>query len=200
MEDEALIQTTEGQAEPQGPLLSNHFHFNEATLKKTYRQLLRPLILFQLIFGLIALGLAALNLFLHRDSLSQSNALMLVLPLLLLGGFEVWRALVSVRQAVKRTLQRAEVEEYDIDLRFAEDGLIIKSSLLEEPGHMAYSKLRKIKRYPELIFITTLLRKSFTLDPNGFQNGSEADFWRLMNEKCPNAVPKSHRAGVSANG
>lgn len=31
------------------------------------------------------------------------------------------------------------------------------------------------------------------LDPERFEKGTEADFWRLMNEKCPRAVPKAKR-------
>ena len=202
MDSEALKEPTdltepslqdETPAAEQAPVLSNHFHYDEATLKKTYQQLLRPLVLFQLIFGVIAVALAAYNFLSHRNDLSQNNAMMMVLPLLLLGGFEIWRALRSVPQAVKKTLQQAEVPEYDIDLRFEADGAVIKSSLLAEPGHMAYSNFRRVKRYQDLILITTVIRKSFTLDPNGFQNGTEADFWRLMNEKCPLAVPKAQR-------
>ena len=45
----------------------------------------------------------------------------------------------------------------------------------------------------DLILLSSQAKLIYTLDPARFENGTETDFWRLMSEKCPNAVPKEYK-------
>ena len=195
METEAR---NEAPAQSEAPVLINRYHFDEQGLRSSYQRLMRPYVLIQLIAAVLMLGLAAYYTVFYAPYFSQSKTI-LVLVLLLFGmaGFEAWRALNSVNTAVKRNLKRTEelygVREYDVTLRFEETEIVTESSLSTEPGHMPYSGFTKLKRYPDLITIRTESRRLSTLDPDCFENGTEADFWRLMNKKCPAAVPKDRR-------
>lgn len=59
--------------------------------------------------------------------------------------------------------------------------------------HTRYEHIRSVKLRPGLILLWTKGRQFYMLDPERFEKGTEADFWRLMNEKCPRAVPKAKR-------
>ena len=135
----------------------------------------------------------------YFELFSQSTALLLmVLLLYVLAGLEAWRALRSVGRAVNKTLRRMEetknVREYDVILRFEETEIVTESSISGEPQHLPYSNFKKLTRGRDLIQIKTRATLVYTLDPARFENGTEADFWKLMMEKCPLAVPKSLRA------
>ena len=58
---------------------------------------------------------------------------------------------------------------------------------------LSYQNIGKILEDEPLILLKTRARQFYSLDRSRFGNGTEADFWRLMTEKCPNAVPKKHR-------
>lgn len=189
----------EPEVQAQRPVLLNRCHFDRQTLLKSYKQLTRTFTLIQVGIALLILGLAIYYTVIYFPLFTRNPSLPVMVALIyLLGGVELWRALraaeLSVNRTLRRTRERFGVEEYDVTLRFEERELVSESSLSVEPGRLAYADFVKLKRYPELITIRTAARTLCTLDPNCFENGTEADFWRLMNQKCPSAVPKDRRA------
>lgn len=178
--------------------LINRYQFNEDTLKKSYGQIMRVALTIQLLMALALLGLAVYYTVSFLGLFSQSLALLLmVLLLYVLAGFEAWRALTAVKRAVKKAMQHVEetkqVREYEVILRFGDEEIVTESSVGGEPQHLKYANFKKLKRCRELILLRTRSTLVYTLDPAGFENGSEDDFWKLMNEKCPDAVPKAYR-------
>ena len=202
MEPEALNERPvpeEVPAAAEAPVLINRYRFDEDTLRRSYKQLMRTTVLVQLGFALLLLIFAVYYTVRYFELFSQSTALLLmVLLLYVLAGLEAWRALRSVGRAVNKTLRRMEetknVREYDVTLRFEETEIVTESSISGEPQHLPYSNFKKLTRGRDLIQIKTRATLVYTLDPARFENGTEADFWKLMMEKCPLAVPKSLRA------
>ncbi|MBR3077525.1 MAG: YcxB family protein [Oscillospiraceae bacterium] len=62
-----------------------------------------------------------------------------------------------------------------------------------EDAQVPYAEFSRIRQTPGLILLFTDEKKMILLDPERFEKETEADFWRLMNEKCPRAVPKAKR-------
>ena len=89
--------------------------------------------------------------------------------------------------------QAAEVDAYVVTLRFQDREVLMESDVRKDPVPLKYADFKKLRRGRDVILIRTFARMAYTLDPAGFENGTEADFWKLMNEKCPNAVPKNLR-------
>lgn len=183
----------------EAPVLINRCHFDEAALRKLYKQILKPMVVLQLVAAAVMLGLALYYTLSYARYLSD-NASILVMVILLyaFSGFELWRALRSVDQTVTRTLRRTEerygVREYELTLRFGEREVLVENSLSDKTDTLDYVDFGKLKRGEDLITFRTASRSVCTLDPARFENGTEADFWRLMNRKCPFAVPKDRRA------
>ena len=210
MEPEALNErpVPEGNAAeavpaPQSvaPVLINHYHLDETSLRKSYKELTKTFVLIQLIISLALLGVAIYYTVRYGKYFSENKQIVLmVLLLYVLAGFEIWQALNSVNKAVRRTMKRIEetqhVREYDVTLRFEEKEIAVENSFNADSGRLLYSHIKKLKRCEDLIIIRTLARRAFTLDPTRFENGTEADFWRLMCEKCPDAVPADQKRAV----
>lgn len=210
MEPEALNErpVPEGNAaeavpapQPEAPVLTNRYHLDETSLRKSYKELTKTFVLIQLIISLALLGVAIYYTVRYARFFSENKQIIfMVLLLYVLAGFEIWQALNSVNKAVRRTMKRIEetqhVREYDVTLRFAPREVVVENSLNGETGRLPYSHVKKLKRCEDLIIIRTLARRAFSLDPACFENGSEADFWKLMNEKCPDAVPADRKTAI----
>ena len=100
----------------------------------------------------------------------------------------------AIRRQCKLVRETAGAESYTIVSRFVDEGVERRSSYQEQELNMVrYGDIRRIQCAKGYIFLGALDRVAYALDPKCFENGSEADFWRLMNEKCPKAVPKKRR-------
>ncbi|MCR5552418.1 MAG: hypothetical protein K6F19_04780, partial [Oscillospiraceae bacterium] len=82
---------------------------------------------------------------------------------------------------------------YDVTLRFYDTEIVTESEIGKEPRHIPYSGFRRLRRGRDVILIRTRSTLGYALEPSRFVKGTEADFWKLMNEKCPRAVPKAKR-------
>ena len=123
-----------------------------------------------------------------------------MLFLVLLFGiavWEIWRALTAVDRAARKALRNIEqtkhVTAYDVTIRFCDREVIMESEISDGPRSLPYSGFKRLVRGKELILIRTESTLVYSLDPASFVKGTEADFWKLMNEKCPRAVPKALR-------
>lgn len=77
-----------------------------------------------------------------------------------------------------------EVENY---LYFKQENIANRRGDAERLLHMPYKKVKRLTESDRLIVITTKSRHAVPLDRQGFQNGTEEDFWRLIAEKAPKA-------------
>ena len=182
------------------PVLINRYRLDEDCLRCSYRQAMKPIVAVQIALALAILGAAVWYTIRYFQLFSASpKLLIMVLLLYLLGGFEIWRALNAVNKQVSRTLKRVEelkhVRAYNVTLRFEEAEIVAGTDLDDTTQRLHYESVKKLSRGDGLILLRTKARLIYTLDPAGFENGGEADFWKLMNEKCPQAVPKQYRQG-----
>ena len=98
----------------EAPVLINRCHFDEAALRKLYKQILKPMVVLQLVTAAVMLGLALYYTLSYARYLSDNTSiLVMVILLYAFSGFELWRALRSVDQTVTRTLRRTE-ERYGV--------------------------------------------------------------------------------------
>ncbi len=172
-------------------LLSNRCVMDERTLRKTYARVFRrTLSLFYFGAGLIAAF--SLLLIVLQGTLSP-----LPVFLLLAGALYLFVGLRMPKKQARRQIQRYEAAgsgaSPEVAVWFGEDELTGRREGFEELTHIDYGSIRSVLPAGDRIVIWTEQKQYVVLDVARFENGSEADFWSLMNRKCPAAVPKKHR-------
>ena len=173
--------------------------FDEANLRTANRRALRPAFLIQLALCILCFAMATRHV-IRDHALFPGTPILLVLVLVMygLGAFYLWRTLTMVKRSVTRTLDRSEekwhVRGFDTTIRFTDTEFIDKDSVSADENRYTYAVVKRLVPYKHLILLHTQARQFLMLDRTRFENGTEADFWRLMNEKCPDAVPKKYRA------
>ena len=187
---------TPAEAAEARPCLSNACDYSEANLAEAVRQRMKQTKKLQtwLLLGTIAalLVYSLVAWFLQRQS---RNLIFAAISLLLLGlaGYVLF---VLPGKAARN--QAATIREKNGGLTFRscfreeEIGFIRPDG--EESSRIPYRALDKIVRSPKLLLLFTADKQMLLLDPDRFTNGTEADFWKLMNEKRPSAVPADRRA------
>ena len=119
------------------------------------------------------------------------GAIMLVLGAAL--AYLVFR--MPARAARKQAARIAEVNGgKSFRILFRTDDIGFVNPKDEEISAVPYSRLMRIAEPNGLIVLITVEKRMLLADPRGFADGSEADFWRLMNEKCRDALPADRRA------
>lgn len=90
-------------------------------------------------------------------------------------------------------LQAARLRERNSSLefqsRFLEEGIVMRSPSGTEEDPIPYTRFARVVDTRRLILLLTDAKQMILLDPTRFEGGTEADFRRLMEEKCPRAVP-----------
>ena len=179
--------------------LLTHTLFGEANLRIAYRRVLRPARLIQLVLCAFCFGLAIHHTI--RDyGMFRENRVLLLLVLVMygLGVFYLWRLLTMVKRSAKQSIDRDEekwhVRSFDTTIRFTDTAFIDKNDVGNDENHYDYAAVARLVPCKNLILLHTRARQFLMIDRTRFENGTEADFWRLMNEKCPKAVPKKYRA------
>lgn len=207
MESEALNErpatggsTAEAAPQNEASGLTDRIRFDADSLRKAYRRSWRPWFRITLVEGAVFLGAALWFLFRYYEFFSYSPLLLLeILVVLACSAGCFWRAFTTVNRYVKRTIQRMEesrrVSGYDMSIRFPEDEIRIEASVSNDVQHCPYDAVKRILIAQDLILVRSRSKQFLMLDQNRFENGTEADFWRLMNEKCPKAVPRAKRIG-----
>lgn len=181
-------------------LLTNRSRFDADTLRTAGRRHFRNSFVLLVVMGILFLGCGIYEL-IHYRPLFRSAPYLLLGPLIFfLGtGYYLWRAFTSVDRYVKRTVQSLEesrqVSGYQCVFRFTDTELQIEASISSDLLHFPYSSVKRLVPYQNLILVYSLTKKYFMLERDRFENGTEADFWRIMREKCPQAVPKKYRGG-----
>ena len=126
---------------------------------------------FSMILGTVALF--GLGVFLARDGLTVADR--------------------AVRLSLERRRQQGVPDDLEVTFRFGPSEMEKENSFTREPGALSYDQVVSLQRSGDGIQMLLKNNVCYILDPDRFENGTEADFWRLMNEKCPKAVPKKYR-------
>ena len=189
-----------GVEQAQEPVLISRFPMNEDNLREVAKDELRIPILLNYIFAAAMLVVAVYT------AIRCINAPALELRLLfrpvfslVITGLLVYQALTVEKRSVERAMRRLEEEIGSRDsvviLSFYPDCYYSENSNLSGRTRREYSDVTRLTRSKSRIYLTMQGTRGYTIDPDRFENGTEADFWKLMNEKCPGAVPKKHRPG-----
>lgn len=181
------------------PALTNRFRLNEANLRASAREQLRTVILLNYVFAAVMLGLAVyMAVLCFRAKPLDQRLLFRVLVSLGVAGFLVYQSKTVEKRSVRRVMQNIENQigsrESDLVLRFGPDCFFTENSAVTGQTRRDYGDVIRVARSKDWIFLQLSGAGSFVLDPARFENGAEADFWKLMNEKCPRAVPKQYRS------
>ncbi len=176
-----------------------HTRFDETTLCTVKQRILRIPRLYYFALCIFCFGTATLYMFRDHWQFFQANKsqLLPVLGMYGLGAFYLWFALTIVNRSVKRTLNQNEelwhAKSWDITTRFTETEIVREAEVDSSQTNTTYSAVKRLIPYKNLILLKTKSKLFLIIDRTRFENGTEDDFWRLMNEKCPNAVPQKHR-------
>ncbi len=134
-----------------------------------------------------------------RNSTAGSGVLLLVLTLAMYAAaiFYLVRALRAPEKGVRRRLQQLEethhVSSFETINRLTAAEFLGEASISADLNRISYADVKRLVPCQRLILVYTQAKQFLILDRTRFENGTEADFWKLMSEKCPKAVPKKYR-------
>ena len=173
-------------------MLTNRCVMDERTLRKTYARLFRrQLLIFYIGAGLI-LAFSILLIVL-QGRLSPMPAFLILAAVIYLS--------IGLRMPKKQAMQqirRYEADGFDaspeVTVWFGEDELSGRREGAGDLTHIDYDSMKSILVNGDRIILWTEQKQFVVLDTARFENGTENDFWKLMNEKCPRAVPKQYRS------
>ncbi len=123
-----------------------------------------------------------------------------IMPLLFLAlaGIEIYLAVSTPAKTAKMNVRRLEelrgVNAFDTHVDFCDTEYLGYTEFTEEPNKISYESLKKVVEGDGVLLLWTRTRQFLVLDRSRFQLGTEEDFWKLMNEKAPHAVPRKHRS------
>ena len=181
------------------PVLTNRCRFEAETFRTAYKRNFRKWFIPIVGAGLLFVAGAVHEVVRYR-ALFQDSMLVALGPVILLlcAAYLVWYAFATVPRSVKRTVQRLmethRVSSYECVFRFTEAEICCESDIGGPSGQIPYSVIRRLVPYQNLILVYTQAKQYLMLERTRFEHGAEADFWKLMNEKCPDAVPRAKRS------
>lgn len=172
-------------------VLTNRCVMDEATLRRTYRRIFRRnLLLFYLGSGLMAVF--GLLLILLTGGLSPFPGFLLIAAALylFLGLRQPGK---QARRQIARYEESGSAPNPEVTVWFREEELSAIRAGMGEQTRISYDSMNAILPDKDRIILWTEAKQFVVLDVSRFENGTEADFWRLMKEKCSHALPKSRR-------
>ena len=180
------------------PCLTSRFRLDEGPVRRAFSEQFRTVRMLNLIFSAVCLGVGVYNLILRIRS--GNYGLPQLFPTIfcfVLVGFLLYQVFVTMPRNLKRFMERVDREigsrDSDLIIRFYSDRFVTENSVLAEPTERSYEGLMTIMRGKTTATLVMTGRQSFSLELDRFENGTEADFWKLMNQVCPGAVPKKYR-------
>ena len=140
------------------------------------------------VLALVALGLMIWSI------AARAGAAAILLSAFLLGMliyFYLQQFVLYPKKAVKNQLLRQATGDGSLApenrLFFREENVANLRGEAEEPLHMPYEKIKRVFADGRLIVIQTRSKNNIPLDREGFSNGTEEDFWRILRQKAPRA-------------
>ena len=183
------------------PILTNHALVDETVIKKGLTRTLRPRRCLFWADAALMTVLGIINLFRLKIIpygliFPDSQVIQALVPFGL-AALCVWFGASMTgrytRLAMRRMTEQYQAASYEADYAFFADSLTFRSTVHPNETRLAYTGVKKLLLCGDLILLISQAKLIYTLDRSRFENGTETDFWRLMNEKCPNAVPKKYR-------
>ncbi len=175
-------------------VLCNRCVLNEKTLREAMRAAMRSTPLLRIlrvgepILALLALGLLIWSLI---ESQSDLAVLRNVFMFIMIVYFYLQQFVFYPRKAVKNQLRRQISDDGAAELEnrlfFREENVANLRGDAEVPLHMPYGKIKRVFADGRLIVISTASKNTIPLDREGFSNGTEEDFWRLIRRLAPQA-------------
>lgn len=171
--------------------LSNRCIMDEPTLRRTYRRIFRRnLLLFYLGAGLMAF-FGLLLIVLTGDLSPFSGFLLIAAALYLFLGLR--QPGKQARRQIQRYEESGSGSSPEVAVWFDSEEISAHRAGMEELTHISYDRMNAIYPDKDHIVLWTEAKQFIVLDCACFEHGTEADFWRLMKEKCPHALPKARR-------
>lgn len=174
-------------------VLTNRCVMDEATLRKTYARIYRRnLMLFYLGAGLMA-AFSLLMIVLTGELSPFPGFLLIAAALYLFLGLR--QPGKQAKRQIARYENSGSGSSPEVTVWFGPEALTGRREGLEETVEIPYAGMQSIMPLKDRIILWTEEKQFIVLDTARFENGTEADFWRLMQETCSHALPKSRRAG-----
>ena len=177
-------------------LLSNACEYNDAHLAEAVRQQMRQTRRVQNL--LLAATLVVLLVFsvISWFRLHETRYLIFGGVAVIMGLFLLYMLFVLPGKSAKAQVEKIRQKTGGISFRtvFRESGIGFINPTGNETTQVSYRTVEKAVPSKDLILLFTADRQMILLDAGRFEDGTEADFWRLMNEKRPSAVPKERKA------
>lgn len=171
-------------------ILTNRCVMDEKTLRRTYARIVRrTLAIFCGGAGLM-MAIALLLIVLFRTVTPLSMVLLLGSVVYLTAGLRMPRK--QARRQIRRYEQTGPSAP-EVTVWFDEEELTGRREGSEELTHISYDSMKSILPDGNRIILWTEQKQYIVLDTARFENGTEADFWKLMIEKCLDAVPRKYR-------
>ena len=172
------------------PVLTNHCQTDEASLKKAYTWTSRNTRRILLV-GSAGMLLAAVLLISH-SGIDPIAVILLVAPVAyLILAFTLPARFTKLQ--LRRMEELFQADHADSTVEFHPEEIVNNRDGSDNSTQLRYTTVKTVAVLSGLILLWTRGKQFILLDPARFENGTEADFWKLMNEKCPAAVPKKHR-------
>lgn len=187
------------------PCLTGRFRLDEGPVRRAFTEQFRTTKTLNLVFSVFCLGIGTYTLI--RCLRSGSFGFYQLFPTLFCfaaAGFLLYQAFLVLPRGIRRFLELIDRDigsrDSDLIVRFYPDRFVTENSRLAEQTDRSYGDLTDVFRGKTTVTLVMKDRKSFSLELDRFENGTEADFWKLMCAVCPDAVPKKYRQGGPAGG
>ena len=171
--------------------LTNRCRMDKTALQKAYTWTSRNTRRI-LLAGAVVMLLAAI-LLLYRGGAGQLAVFLLILPVAyLILAFTLPARFTKLQ--LRRMEETFQADHVDTTVEFHPEEIVNKREGSDNTTQLRYTAIKTVAVFSGLILLWTQGKQFVLLDPARFENGTEADFWKLMNAKCPQAVPKKYRA------
>lgn len=181
-------------------VLMNLCVIDEKTLRQTMQAALRTnpaLRILRVAEPVLALAVLGLLIYSIVVDAGATAVLINAFMLIMLCYFYLQQFVFYPKKAVKNQLQRQAVDDGTLTLEnrlyFREENVANRRGESDQLLHMPYSRIRSAAADGRLIVLTTKSKNTIPLDREGFANGTEEEFWRLLRTKAPQAKLRKQR-------
>ena len=180
--------------------LQNRVLYTEDMLTEAMRTYLSSgfTLVSQILLWVFCLVLAGFTVWLHANGMRSKTLFWEVCLLVLMAAaITLQRYVLLPRHSARMQMRRrqevfgtAPLEPLTI---FTDAEIVGKNGVVgDDVMHLQYSSLKRVRMSKGLILLITPARQFVILDRARFENGTEADLWKLLAEKCPKLKLPKH--------
>lgn len=176
--------------------LTNACEYNESVLTEALTVQLRETQRRKNLIFVVVISLLLVFCLVTWIASKDSHYLVLSILCLFLYGMLYFNARFLPGRTAKLQVPRIQQKNGGLlfQAQFLDEDITVLNPTGEESGRVPYPELEKLVETEHLILLFNRDKHMILLNRDGFRGGSEADFWRRMNEKCPAVVPEAHRS------